>query len=435
MRENAVRVNSRLELFVDYHIIDELKDVQLRLCTPREEKLGSGAPSGDYMTMLKDGNNYKAYYRSYAREYQGKIFDGNPGEITCYAESLDGHAWTQPKLGLHKIDGTNKNNVILANASPYSHNFCPFLDTRPDVKPDQRFKAIAGTHAGGGIFAFVSPDGIHWKMLHNQPIITSKAFAFDSQNVAFWSQSEDCYVCYFRSWQSPHGQLRTISRATSPDFLHWQGMKSLSPNEKNEHLYTNNTHPYFRAPLIYIALPTRFFPERGNCTDIVLMTSRGGTRYIREFMEAFIRPGIGVRRWHDRANYAALNVVPTSETEMSIYHGRGHRRYILRIDGFTSLNAGYKGGTMVTKPMIFKGSVLALNFSTSGGGHIRVEIETEKGEALADYSLADCQKIVGDRIEHVVSWNGISDLSQFSEQIIRLKFVMADADLYSLQFR
>ena len=60
--------------------------------------------------------------------------------MTCYAESRDGHEWTQPKLGIVEINGSRENNVIL-RASPFSTNFSPFLDDRPDVPADQRFKA------------------------------------------------------------------------------------------------------------------------------------------------------------------------------------------------------------------------------------------------------------------------------------------------------
>ena len=44
----------------------------------------------------------------------------------------------------------------------------------------------------------------------------------------------------------------------------------LKANFPGEHLYTTQTHPYFRAPHLYIALPTRFHPERGESTDILL---------------------------------------------------------------------------------------------------------------------------------------------------------------------
>ena len=111
---------------------------------------------------------------------------------------------------------------------------------------------------------------------------------------------------------------------------------------------------YFRAPHIYIALPTRFVPTRGNSTEILFMSSRGGAPYERLFKEAFIRPGLAPERWGNRANYAALNVVPTSFGEMSIYHAGSGHRYILRTDGFVSVNAPFEGGEMITKPLRFR---------------------------------------------------------------------------------
>ena len=109
-------------------------------------------------------------------------------------------------------------NVILANASPFSHNFAPFLDKRPGAEKEARFKALAGIHTSG-LYAFASADGVQWKKIQDSPVLTSEGFAFDSQNVSFWSEAEGRYVCYFRAWKTPHGKLRTINRTTSEDFL------------------------------------------------------------------------------------------------------------------------------------------------------------------------------------------------------------------------
>ena len=175
------------------------------------------------------------------------------------------------------------------------------LDARSGVPSDERLKALAGVHKGGGLVAFKSGDGIRWKRLHAKPVITSGDFALDSQNVSFWSESERCYVCYFRSWNTPHGRLRTISRTTSQDYIAWSKPVALEPNFPGEHLYTSQTHPYFRAPHIYIALPTRFHPQRGASTDIMFMTARGSRPYDRTFREAFIRPGLAPSRWGNRS--------------------------------------------------------------------------------------------------------------------------------------
>ena len=120
-----------------------------------------GAPlRGYYMTIIQNGNLFRAYYRNYIPGYDGKIFDGNPGEITCIAESLDGLNWTYPRFKIFKINGAFENHAILAYISPSSHNFSPFLDTQPSVKPELKYTALAGIHCEGGLYSFASYDGI-----------------------------------------------------------------------------------------------------------------------------------------------------------------------------------------------------------------------------------------------------------------------------------
>ncbi|NLX99878.1 MAG: hypothetical protein GXY83_27590 [Rhodopirellula sp.] len=431
-----IEIGARLELFVDDFLIDRLDGPGLKMHCPRQASPTAKPIKGYYMTVIKDGDLYRAYYRSSLPEYTGEQYDGHPGEITCYAQSCDGHDWIYPQLGIHKVNGPDGDNVILAAASPFSHNFSPFLDLRPGVPADERFKALAGVHQGGGLFAFVSGDGLRWKKMNDAPLITASGFAFDSQNVAFWSEVEGCYVCFYRSWNTPHGQLRTISRTTSKDFIDWTAATPMNPNVAGEHLYTSNTHPYFRAPHIYISLPTRFLPDRGSSTDIMFMTSRAGsTCYARPFMEAFLRPGLDPQRWGNRSNYAALNVVPTGPDEMSIYHAVSGRRYTLRTDGFASVHAGHAGGEMITKALTFSGARLLLNYSTSAAGSIRVEIQSPDGKPLPDYTLADCTPIVGDAIEGAVSWRKGNSVSSHSGKPVRLRYVIQEADVYAMRFR
>ena len=45
----------------------------------------------------------------------------------------------------------------------------------------------------------------------------------------------------------------------------------------------------------------------------------------------------------------------------------------------TALYSGYKGGEIITKPFVFKGSELSMNYSTSAAGGIRVEILDDAG--------------------------------------------------------
>jgi hypothetical protein len=370
---------------------------------------------------------------------------------------------------LYEVAGTRENNVVWAGLGPTSHNFAPLLDERPGVPPEQRYKALAGTQTTG-LLGFVSPDGVHWQRLQEAPLLPSIEgdYRYDSQNVAFWSAHEGCYVCYFRSWRDG---VRTISRSTSEDFVHWSPGRAMAFGETPlEHLYINQTHPFYRAPHIYVALAARFMPGRKvlsdeegqrynvgshrgvgywqDCSEAVLLTSRGGNRYERTFMEAFVRPGPDRRNWVSRSNYPALGVVPTCfgpdgvEREMSLYVMRHNQqptahleRLTLRVDGFASLHGPYAGGEMVTVPFRFEGGELTLNYASGAAGHVCVELMDEGQAALAGYTLEDADPLIGDAVQRVASWQGESDLSRLAGQVVRLRLQLKDADVYSFRFR
>lgn len=463
---DVINIGSRRELLVDHYLIEKLDNVRLVLNRPRDEgvaleydKPWEGLFCG-YCTVIKDGARYRLYYRGSPKAGA----DGNPNEVYCCAESSDGIHWTKPEFDLFPVDGYSKNNIVLADAAPVTHNFCPMLDTRPGTPADQRYKAIGGTMTSG-LIAMVSADGIHWKKLQEEPVITTGMvpykYMFDSQNLAFWSTHENKYLCYFRVFEDG---IRRICRSTSDDFINWSQpvlmeYRSHDGEVPIEHLYTNQTHPYFRAPHLYVSIAARFMPGRqvltdeqakainvspkyfNDTSDAILMTSRGGGFYDRTFPGGFVRPGIGARNWVSRTNYPALNVVQTGPTEMSVYLNQDYaqptshlRRYSMRLDGFASAQAPYAGGELLTRPLTFTGSELAINFGTSAAGSIRVEIQDSSGKPLPGFSLTEANEQIGNEIERVVTWKQGSDVSSIAGKPVRLRFVIKDADLYAFHF-
>ncbi len=453
--DNILSLGSRRDLFVDDTLIGQLNGsrLQLHAPVPAEQVMTfelpwEGVYSG-YCTLIVADGKYRMYYRGLP--VASHTLDT---EVTCLAESQDGIRWTKPKLGLFEVKGTRENNVILARHRA-CHNFAPFLDTNPQAPTAQRYKALGGT-GEPGLIALVSADGLRWEELRKEPVITKGAF--DSQNVAFWSESENCYVCYFRVFING---VRWVARTTSHDFLNWTEPVSLDfGGRPPEHHYTNQLLPYHRAPHIYLGLPTRFLPGRraltdeqmeaiatpqawnyrDDCTDILLTSTRGGTDYHR-FAEAFIRPGLDPHNWTSRANYSVYGMVQRSPTELSFYvnHHLGYpsshvRRYTLRVDGFVSVTAPMTGGEVITQPFTFAGQRLTLNYATSAAGSVRVEIQDPQGQAIPGRALADCPEIIGDQIERTVNWKGTSDVSALAGQPIRLRFLLKDADLYSIRF-
>ena len=235
---HVLEVGSRRELFVDRYLIDQLDGMRLKLHEPRlAPPMLQPADNLEYGTVIRDGD----LFRLYTRDVRGAKFDGDEPEVTRYCESRDGIHWTKPKLGLYEIDGSKENNIIM-HERWVCHNFSPFLDVRPGVTKEKRFKALAGVHKGGGLVAFTSGDGVHWRKLQDKPVIAHNDFAFDSQNVSFWSETEQRYVCYFRTWKTPHGNLRTISRTTSQDFVSWsEAGRTQAELSRRASLYQPNT--------------------------------------------------------------------------------------------------------------------------------------------------------------------------------------------------
>ncbi len=149
------------------------------------------------------------------------------------------------------------------------------------------------------------------------------------------------------------------------------------------------------------------------------------------------RPGVPrERRWK------AVTTKPTGEAEISLWVNRGYgadrweiRRYRLRTGGFVSVHAPYAGRESLTRPLLFQGKGLEINYSTSAAGHVRLEIQDAAGNAVDGYTLEECPEIVGDQIERVGSWKAGSDLRSLASRPVRLRFVLKDANLYSIRFR
>lgn len=480
-------IGTRRELFVDDALVERMTgDAEIRLQhpTPREvviqfDRPWEGSSSG-YHTIIQDGDLYRLYYRgSHIEVSEGRISTGSHKQYYCYAESNDGIHWTRPELELVEFQGSKKNNIILEGRG--THNFAPFKDENPDCQPDARYKALAGTQSEGGLYAFQSADGIHWKLIQDKPVITKGAF--DSQNLAFWDVDQKTYRTYFRvftggvttskTWK-PEGD-RAIQTATSADFLNWTpGIDLVYADSPSEELYTNQVKPYFRAPHLRIGFPARYV-ERGwsesmralpdpkrrklrassverygtALSEGLLMASRDGVHFKR-WNEAFLRPGIErTGTWQYGHQFIAENVVSTRSSlpgapdELSIYapedywHGKGGklRRYSLRMDGFTAVHASMQGGELITRPIVFSGNALSINFATSAAGSLWVELQDEAGQPLEGFTLADCAELFGDTLDRKVTWKQNADVSSLAGKTVRLRFKLKDADLYSFQFQ
>jgi len=477
--EELIDIGSRRELFVDDYLIERMSggaELQLQRPTEREVVFTCDKPwEGNwsaYLTLFQDGDIYRMYYL--AQHW------GRGSNFVCYAESNDGINWTRPELGLVAFNGSKSNNIILPGEA--GNSFVPFKDANPDCKAEEQYKALVLLEkpTPQRLYAYASADGIHWRRMRDEPVIT-KGY-FDSQNVAMWDSVRKRYVEFhreFRGWDDSVGRdglqlglddkgwVRDVLTCTSPDFLNWTEPQWLQyPGAPREQIYYNQIRAYYRAPHIFVGFPGRFMAGReiekglpitelaaykyGNISETLFMTSRDGVHFKR-WGEAFIRPGPRKERWmysNSFPNYGLLVTKPDTAgmpDELSLYVNDGgffvdrgqasrFRRYTLRVDGFVSVNAPLSGGELVTKPIVFAGKQLTINFATSAAGSIQVELQDGDGQPLEGFSLEECPVIFGDELERSVSWEGGPDVSELAGQPVRLRFVLRDADLFSFRF-
>ena len=453
---DAVRIGSNRQLFVDRHLIHEMSGTRqvLHQPTAREVAIMPEHPwekfGVSYMVTFREGDRFRAWYRVDAAQFGTAARRA----MTAYAESDDGIHWHKPQLGIVEFDGSTANNLVWDGAAA---NMAPFRDGNPACPPHEQYKALV---RGGDVFALVSPDGLRWQLADQKPILTDRPF--DSHNIAFWDDATQQYVAYTRGVRSdgPVGQgmkdrfkggVRWVRRATSTDFRNWSDLLPIQTGTApREEFYTNATIRYRRAPQLLLMFPSRFASARepqpgwkfgAGVNDIVFLSSRDGLNFDRTFMEAFIRPGLDQGNWHERSLYMERGILQTSPNELSLYCMQNWRlpsvhirRYTLRPDGFVSIQAGYESGEVTTRPLIFSGKSLKLNFSTSAVGWLRVEIQDKGGRPIDGFASADSVEMLGDKLDAEVRWQRGGDVSNLVGREIRLRIVMSDCDLYAFRF-
>ncbi|MBI4662440.1 MAG: hypothetical protein HY735_26785 [Verrucomicrobia bacterium] len=491
--DSPLDIGSRRELFVDDALVEKLTGkAELRLHHPVPQEIAivhdapwEGSGSG-YHSIFKDGEIYRMYYAAYqlsATPAESKI--RTRPLLCCYAESKDGIHWIKPELGLHEFRGSKANNIVfvsekVGNVMSEPGEPAVFKDENPNALLDARYKALMPDKPQPlghprVLFAFKSPDGLHWSPMSESPVITEGGL-FDSQNLACWDATRGEYRAW---WRISPGGLRSIRTATSKDFLHWENQANLTyVDSPAEQLYTSQVKPYYRAPHIFVGFPTRYI-DRGWCdsmralperehregrtkasegkehgrwgtvlTEGLFMASRDGVKFKR-WNEAFLRPGIERDgTWAYGDHYIGWHLLETKSAfegapnELSFYVTESYwtgnsdvtRRYTLRLDGFVSANAPMSGGELVTKPLRFHGRYLSINFATSAAGSVRIEIQDMDGKALPGFALEDCPPLFGDTIERTVTWKNGSDIGANAGSPVRLRIVLQDADMYAFQF-
>jgi len=467
-------VNSWRQLFIDDLLIEYSNRVSLKINPPLKtgpvlhaDKPWESHRVGAYGTVMKDGALYKMWYD--AIDEKGNIFH-------CYAISTDGIHWEKPNLGLVDYHGSRNNNIL-----PLPPCGTVFID--PKAPPAQKYKYVTYGHGRKGflgeygIRVWWSEDGLRWKPNSDYALPLNA----DTQNQAFWDDRIGKYVAYLRAWHP----MRCIARVEIEDILKpWpykpREDKSYSPEnpsswpvpttelpivfkyddfdpENVDHYnpcvvkYPYARDVYYMFPSAYLHFPEPPLGKRHNdgLLDIQLATSRDGIEWNRLSRDTYVRLG-RMGEMDSGMIYMLVGMIREGDDLWMYYAGYDYShgaydlekmrykgaifRVVQRLDGFTSYDAGFKGGELITKPIIFTGSRLTLNVDTSATGELKVEIQDEDGKPITNFDLNSCKPIHANECFKVVEWQHGDDVSPLSGKPIRLRFSMRNTKLYAFQF-
>ena len=355
-----------------------------------------------------------------------------------------------------------------------------FRDANPDCPPDARYKGL--TEADDALWYYKSSDGLHFTKVR----LLADDGAYDSLNLAFWDEETKQYFFFYRGihgenapdgkWNGTEERLmhttiiRDVRVRTSTDFEHWSEPRLIQfePEREDTELYTNQIQKYYRARHMFLGFPTRYvdrYQDAGNfpqlpdwkhrqklirnwgrsgtaMTDAMIMTSRDGFTY-RRTEEAFLTPGIQRDcNWYYGDCFLCYGMaetdsdLPGAPREISLYMGLDYRvnpvklcRYAIRLDGFFSWHCDYEPGRALTKPLVFAGNSLELNFATSAAGYVQIRMLDEEGNFLEGY---DSGRLFGDSVERMVDFE--RPLEALAGKEVRMEISMRDAEVYAFQF-
>lgn len=423
------------------------------------------------------------YWGSHTCEPHGQWHSTNVN-LTKYAISRDGIHWEKPNLGMFELNGSTDNNILTFDGyqpgpiheMPGRELYHCMRDER-DPDPERRYKGLMGVHDR---IPAVSPDGFTWT-----PIEGTQLKSSDESTMTYDPATEQFLAIMKRGtvWG------RSMALMTTKDFIEWDdhgivihaddidwsGRKDrirrvveddayLSPPLVDEEDYISETYNMAIHPMGggYIGLLNIFDPagaippphmNHTGLNQIQLAFSRDllhwrriGDR--REFLG--VMPWDGIR--YDTQQLLAAGAPVDTDNEIRIYYiaarFRGHKGLYderlhpyfeqicalslatLRKDGYISLDASDKQGTLMTCAVKLQGNAVGVNVNAAGG-RLRAElIDAETLDVIDRFSADTCTVVDADTTNGRLEWAGVSPAS-LGDRPVRIRFLAGNCSFYS----
>ena len=467
MSDWPIKIDRTHQLFVDEYMIASRKNVtrqvhQLRkhprnpLISPDKPWEGSGCV---YHRVLWDEE--KKRFRMWYHGYVGrvKLPSGARGRSpTCYAESKDGLTWTKPVQGLHAFQGSKANNIVIL-----AGGLDVIFHEPHDPNPAKRYKALVWLDLKDpkgappeGFYLYSSPDGIHWKQDLADPVVLNQnrtQSGIGDTTLWRWDSRLRKYIGDTKILFRRLGTMRCRGMMESDDLIHWTRPRmTFYPDG----LDAPDTQIYGHMGFVYESMwiglirvmRTKRVADSRKQTVIQLTASRDGRHWTRVGRREEVlalgktddwdphyhdpcTPPIRVRdeSWFYYRSVPLFDLKKRPDTKGRKIHRIGLA--MLRPDGFVSMNAGEKPGTLITRPLTTEGTRLFVNAEVAEGGYIKAELRDASGKAVGPYVVDKCTPVTGNTLKAQVTWAGGRTVQRPAGKSLRVVFRMKKAKLYS----
>jgi hypothetical protein len=340
---------------------------------------------------------------------------------------------------------------------------------------------MRGPHTAGLSIAF-SPNGIDWTPYESNPLLSNwgsdvEILTFDPVDCKYilFGRADSKWGGYhpdFDQWFAPvwpgqpagiWGTRRCVYRLESEDCFNWSEPELIFDPGPDDNL--EDAHYGFvpwRVDEMHLGI-LNILHEVDNTVDMELLYSRNGRNWQRfANRQPLIRRGEagsydhldvetpnqplvmgdevwiyygGARVHHDWWLFGKEEGLDVPEAHDPSYAQNGHHLCLatLRLDGWVSLDATVREGYVETKPVFSTGAHLFINGCCARGGYIQVEVMDNWNNVWKGYGRQDCEIFRGDDVHHRVRWSA-SDGVNMIPGIVKLRFHMRNAELYSFQF-
>lgn len=495
--DQALRIGTGTQLLIDDALVEDRFNLKRVLNKPVKEVhnpiLQADKPweCRNVSCPVVIYDEERGQYRMWYTVFDSDSYYGGHGAAyaTCYAESDDGFQWQKLLLSAVTHPKYEKTNIVYQgeHANPKNGRLdsatSQVFKDLDESDPAQRYKMINLTGRLNPQYPddvnavpslVCSPDGIHWKLSQNPPILDQHS---DTSNHVVYDAIRERWLFYCRPTIFSSGRMggeggvhrhkgRRICVMTSKDFIKWSYPRIVMypddldlPDYDQMRVFRYGSH----FLMFYSAM------DGGNLgrVEVKIASSTDGIHWERfQTREAFLPRG-EAGLWDAGGTDIRCEPIANGDNLLFYYSGSGQgqmEQFVsgkmrtgnigiasIKKDRFVAVRASDGLGYLLTKEFVLEGSELFVNILSDvrpGKNPIlRVEVlrhpplgehtkwyytEHQYSYHYEGFGFEECKAVGGDHTGIRISWKD-KNLAELKDKRIYLRFEMQDIDLYSFR--